>query len=1780
MAFVQLYAKKQGTEEYVALDLNESEPIKLNLSVANIIDPTATNSVFSRTFRVPHTSVNGPYFKGVFNVNSINFDAAAKADAYILDNGIFFENGNIRLNAIYTNSEDNSVEYEITFYGATSDFGSKIGGGFLNEVNLNAFNHSKNYQNITASWTGGLFNGDVVYGLIEWGYTYDNNNRPNIPTLSAGFERSFTNPVTSGGLIKSPYKLQQWKPQIRAKALWDKIFEEAGYTYDSTFLNSDFFKKQYIISDNEARALLDNANTFRAENQGVTYNVLAAQFPWITPIEIEDPGSNFVPNQTTSGIYTAPATGNYRFRMKADQVEVYLYGAGSEDGVIGWEAKVIDVDTNQVVGLDVGQWTFSQYGNSETLNAEMYTYVNANQRLKFEFRTFRISGPVYSGSTQIQFFGTSVECFDAPNIMSFNAIMPANIRKIDFMKSIINRYRLVFVPSKFEANHFTITPWKDWIFEGRSKDWTNKLDASKDMVIKPLFFDQARFQIYKDQEDSDYLNYNYQLGIKQTFGQLNLDSTNELIKGTKEYKDQFAPTPLDGIGFKTTAGGAGSENSAAAFLIPHMAKDTGGNAANDGTVSVGKREPIQPKLRLVFYNGLKTAPITWYMADDLAGNAAPPLNQYPMMSQYSEWPVTSTTFDLNWENEEPLYDVERVTAFGVSNPKAQTGFSCFNTFWKTWYDVTFDPYSRIVEANFVLDYNDILDLKFNDYVFVKDAWYFVNSITDYVTGSVSNCKVQLVKLGNNVGITLPVVSPPTYALQETCYHPTVKCTAACCATYNGSTTATIYTDSISLSTSTIAYQDQFGGILAAPGYYKNSTGTIYVNGNGAISLQDTSDCNCVPVYYTFTAFLNTSGCNVCCSDGQTVTLYGANPVFEQNGSFYQNTLLTLPAPAGFYKQSGATFALQVTPNGSVVNNFLCSNCNCTVYYPFTVCKANTLCDSCCCPRGTMQVWGTNATFANNTKLYLDNAGATPAPAAWYKFDSTTVAQVTGLVGDITAFGTCSGCPTCPAGPVEITVNISAERLGYTTSTILQKSYDNGTTWTDIGTLTIEAGDPANTQKSQIFNCEENVRVRAISSTNTVGGTMQTNYYIDVDLFSNQTQSTPATRTLTIASAVTQDFTYEFNNIVTGGASQVDTVYTSGCYDEYQNTGWPSSGGTSIGSILGLNNVADVYTPFNVPTGFYGGVPSNITFVDQLEATSDALFTIAQNVTGAGIDPVSYKGVALTKVVTKLDYSGNLNTTFQSNFPISYSTSQTGINSIIRVINNKLYFYGGGQLIATDLNGNLDTSFNADFSGLFSLPFISDIVQYNNLIYLIGTFRYRPGAPGTQVYHRPFRVLNLDGSLNTTVTNTLDSFLDSTTFAGGTANKVAIYNNKFYVTGSFTTWGASTVDRFMVIDPTTGVLDSTFHATSGGFTGGGNSTVAVVVNASGAYVSTNCTTYKGAAIHPLVKLNHDGTLNPTFVTGSILNRNNAGTTPRILKINNTGDIYAGGDFKTINNVETRNLAKINGTTGALVTAFDVNIGFNALNDTVPSISSYVAGIYLSAGAPITTYPISIAYSSDAPCIAQCTTPKSTIIYGNGVSLSQSTILYADATGGSFAAVGWYSDGGTIAQVDGNGIITAYIDILTCNCSNLYQFEVTYDIDTCVSCGTTGTPGLETVFGANSNWSSNNILYYDQAGTLPVAQGWYTYAGGVALYVGTNGYVQNGIICDDFCGISSNCAGYRVFNFSGNFINYSYYTCGTQNIEFGTLYPGEVLFTPCIVEGSLSAPGAQITTIGIC
>jgi hypothetical protein len=1758
MSQVQLYAKKQGTEEYIALDLYPEEPIKLNFSVQNIEDPLAATSTFSRTFKVPNTSVNSPYFKAVFNVNSVDFDASQKADAYINDNNIYFTSGNIRLNAIYRGEKEDSVQYEITFYGETSDFGSKIGGGFLNELNFSQYNHNKSWNNVSASWTNGLFNGDIVYGLIEWGYNYNANNQPIEPTLSNGFNNSFTLPSKA-------LWLEQWKPQFRAKAIWDQVFEESGYTYDSTFLDSVLFKKMYVISDNVAQATLDNSNTFEAYSNRFVGTVLGATQTLTAEVEVSDPGNNWTP---TTSRYRAPSTGTYIFTLNYD-LYIDIFDPFGQPYEYASEINVVD-EANNSIGYASSNITTDFYNAAVTI----YCNLTAGQVVHFEHNSYRLSGPIYTGSTRIEISNLIIKCIDAPNILSINGIMPSNIRKIDFMRSIINRFRLVFVPSREIKNHFTITPWKDWILEGKALDWTSKLDTSKDLKITPLFYGQDRFQIYKDQEDGDFINYQYQLTYKQTVGQLNLDSTNELIKGTKVYQDSFAPTPISPIGFKE------GDLQGSRFLVPHIAKDVGSTDDTAGTtVITGKREPIQPKLRLVFYNGLIVAPLTWYARKQNGGSGAyETLTAYPLMSAYSSWPVSSSTFDLNWENEAPFWDP---TDPQLGN--GQTAFSQFNTYWKTWYDVTFDPYSRIVEANLIMDYDDILDLKFNDYVFIKDTWYFVNNIADFIAGQKTNCRVQLVKVGNNIGITLPIVTDVQYTPVNLC-KATTACFAFCCNVNVGGNpvSGTYYIDGASLASANRVFADQYGSIVAPDGFYSDGITTVQVTNGNITSVINTDLCDCNVTSYAFTVKFATTLCGptgVCCN-GITQTVYGANPSFGNNAYLYYNAALTTPVGLGWYREISATDALRVEGLlGQVVEVGTCTACPpCETLYPHTVCYSGPFADpylSCCCDV-VQSVWTNNSIFTASTMIYSDNSGNTPAPNGNYNENGDIAIVDTGTPGAISAFADCIDSTTpCTTNPVEIEVSLTAEAPGYTSSATLYKSFD-GTNWVGVGTISIAPTDPANTTALTTFTVQELSYTKCTFTTNTIDGTLVSEVVVNFSQIQEHANATPVSYTEVLAGTVTSSNSYRYSGVIEGGLVPICRVYAGGQINYYQSAQWPVMGQT-ISGILGLNpEDAVIDTDFNASTGF-GPINSAIYAIEN--GTDNSLV-----VGGGGF--TTYKSTTVTKGAVLLNSDGTLNTSF--NTLIGALTNSGQGNNIVRAIAvdtvNGIAYLGGDfqywdkgplggtsdpdynspRMIALNLSdGSVNTTFrsrfNSDQTSQGTIR-INSIRLHGDKIYVGGIFDYYDGTNYSGIVR-----LNLDGTPDPSWI--VQGIADSGTPG---VEDIQFRGNYIYVAGRFTNWNnssgvASNHAGLVRLNLSDGSLDTGFN-TAGGFTSFGVRSIAL--DDSGIYCVGRFTTFAGSSgPRNILKIDYSANVVTAFNYGNGLQGYNQ--TANKVVLDTDGFIYVAGEFNTYDSVTTRGLVKINATTGALDTSFPIAGGLTVNFAADPIVKT----VLVDCGPPpVVTYPISLCYSAlfADPCDAYCCNGGLESFWANADNLYSATILYSNAEGTIPAGPGYFSDGTSIAEVDSLGNIVAYVNPSGCNCGPvLYPFDVLYSSS--ITCNACCGDLIIRVYSTNSSWGASPILYSDAGGTTPVLDGHYGYAGLVNNVSDGDGIVTSQSTCD-FCYPcpSQECIAYAIRNTSSYQIFYSYTSCSLTYYS-GTIEPGETIYTTCLQLSNFFATG---------
>lgn len=903
MQYIQLFVQRQGQtgySSYTELDLYNEEPIKLNLSVQSDKDPDVNTSDFSRTFRVPNTPKNSEFFKSVFNVNSIDFDATASADAYINVNGGFFNSGNIRLMAIYRLDSQGKVEYEIMFLGEAGNFGSTVSPRDFSTLNLGAYSHNITYTNIVNSWSGNLFNGDIVYPLAEWGYTYNTSTQiPEQTTLSVyggtASVKGFTNSI-------NPLSLTQWKPAIRVKAIWDRIFEQSGFTYQSTFMGnidspggSVLFTNLYMMSTNIDSAELESLADFSTLASYTA--VIPINTTFKIPFEFEqfDLSNSFDP--TTSSFRVPWTGGPYDFFVDDLQLDyatvtssgiknltlaLFVNGVSTSSKTVRLLATPSTGGTNQVTYLGLGNIPFS----IATLNAGDIVDMRITMSSAVFVSTFPIT--IFTGE-----FG-----LNSPPIFDPSGLLPLQFKQIDFIKGINQRFKLVWEPDPENPKNFIIEPWNVWIQGGQERNWTDKLDESQDMVIRPLFYQYQRELIYRDSEEDDIYNFSFRQANKETFGELKQDSNISLIKGQQVINSFFAGFPLAPIGLSDE------------FLIPHFAKDT-----------ETERQPIQVKPRLCYYNGVVASPLTWYME---GATGTETMNTYPLISNFSSYPFNNTVIDISWTNSKQFWTE---AAVGFSGRTNRTSYS---EYWQNWFNSTYNAYSRIMEAVFVLDYTDVKELSFNDKIFVKDSWWLPILIQDYVLGSKTACKVTLQKLGN-VGINIggeQTSGRRVYSQGVLCYGDS-GCVACCC---NGFLSFSIWTDSEDINSATRFFTDSTGVTTAPGGFYANGTDFYEISAGGvllAIGTCSTCDCNSGLVGYPDICYGETL-CESCCCFNESITVYANGETFDTSTVAYSDSGGTTPlTPFYWYHDPLGTTTIQVGADGfTVIQVGICDGCEC------------------------------------------------------------------------------------------------------------------------------------------------------------------------------------------------------------------------------------------------------------------------------------------------------------------------------------------------------------------------------------------------------------------------------------------------------------------------------------------------------------------------------------------------------------------------------------------------------------------------------------------------------------------------------------------------------------------------------------------------------------------------------------------------------------------------------------------------------------------------------------
>ena len=549
----------------VILDLFADEEIKLSDNVTGLFDLGVLPTDFTRQIQLPGTKKNNAFFEHVYDISVLNPDTFAtniKVPCYLDFDGLYLSQGYLQLNKVNIYANKFIDSYEVSVYGALSAFGIQINKAFLTDLsNLSIYNHTASYNNITASWTGSLFNGDIVYPLADYGSGYQ---------FTSGQNELFGMDDENGAL-----SVQNFKPAIRMKKVWDAIFDSTGYTYTGSFMNEPFLDDVYLVCNNSlkypefAGVDLETYGKIKIgaiSGSGMTDRVLIADtfttLPWFNVLS--DP-QNFYRNGAYEVKERTNLSGKLNININVSCPVNNMPGTLSANGT--WQIRMIETGSSTPHSLRAIQsyiFFFDQLQNSRSgkidTTYELQTefllddippgnyYFQIKQKPNSAVDTAPTVTLDPKGTTKSFLQITEVKQAADGRIMDIPSNMPfgtSGIKQIDFIKGIQKKFNLVIYPSKTRKNEFIVETFNNWYKSGEIKDFNKYINLDEKIEVIPANNLAVNELNFGDTLDTDYISQQFSKAANREYGkQYYIDTQNFFSQGKFEVKTTLASTPL------------------------------------------------------------------------------------------------------------------------------------------------------------------------------------------------------------------------------------------------------------------------------------------------------------------------------------------------------------------------------------------------------------------------------------------------------------------------------------------------------------------------------------------------------------------------------------------------------------------------------------------------------------------------------------------------------------------------------------------------------------------------------------------------------------------------------------------------------------------------------------------------------------------------------------------------------------------------------------------------------------------------------------------------------------------------------------------------------------------------------------------------------------------------------------------------------------------------------------------------------------------------------------
>lgn len=671
--------------EDLELDLTEGLGNLITYSIDDLTRIDSKTTSYSKTLVIPGTANNNYLLGNIFELNNsndtvdglpnvkYNFNAAKSAKCRIEVNGLQIVKGVFRLLKII--NDNGGVEYESSIVGELGGFAAALSNYKLSDLDFSAYDHTYTISAVTNSWDNYNGGSGIYYPMIDYGnYSTDKVN----------------------------WKLTTFRPALFVKEYLEKIVNAAGYTMDFPLAETDRFKR-LIIPYNKAILTNNNTEIFNKSVEGGTiFDFTSASIEY-------DVSGGTLGAFTTSDYKSFTYSGSTIVSTNVTLIVfIDAYSEFPDQLIITFKkngAAVVTKATTHVGRNDLSIDNF-QISPGDVLRVDISS-------IRLGYTVEYTSDFIINSSISIP---TPILKDDA---VDMNDTLPQNYLQKDFFASILKLFNLMVTEDKWIDKHLVISPYVDFYQTSDFEDWSDKVDYSKPVTIKPMSEINARFYKFRYKPDTDYWNELYKKRYNESYGDITFDNNFEFTNESQDLELIFSPTVL----VKYT----GNDKVYSTIL-----KQTG----NAPSVV---EENVDSNIRIIQAKKMTCTSYSIYDVDsngDVVGTLYTGTN-YGYAGHVDD-PVTIAN-DLNFGALKEVFFTYTSAEFTVNQ---------FNVYYSPYMAEITNKDSRLLTVFLKLTEVDIFNLDFSRLKYINGGLYRLYSVNDYDAGQSDTVQCELLRVVN------------------------------------------------------------------------------------------------------------------------------------------------------------------------------------------------------------------------------------------------------------------------------------------------------------------------------------------------------------------------------------------------------------------------------------------------------------------------------------------------------------------------------------------------------------------------------------------------------------------------------------------------------------------------------------------------------------------------------------------------------------------------------------------------------------------------------------------------------------------------------------------------------------------------------------------------------------------------------------------------------------------------------------------------------------------------